>query len=114
MRSFVYIFLFIAVSSASFFGHKAAVGTSDPTKEVKAAFDTLIDGIRQADAAKVMSADEKAYWLVLFNNNRTATIGWEIMNSNRQSFYAKTKSVSLEVTGLRVEMLGKTAAYATC
>jgi ketosteroid isomerase-like protein len=114
MKSFVYISLLIAISTLSIFGQKAAVGTADPTKEVKAAFDTLIDGIRQADAAKVMSVYEKSDRILFFNNNGSATIGWHNMKANRESLYAKTKSVSLEVTGLRVEMLGKTAAYATC
>jgi ketosteroid isomerase-like protein len=114
MRSFIYISLLIALSAGSIFGQKAAAGTPDPAKEVKAAFDTLIDGIRQADAAKVMSVYEKSDRILFFNNNGTATIGWDNMKANRESLYAKTKSVRLEVSGLRVEMLGKTAAYATC
>jgi ketosteroid isomerase-like protein len=36
------------------------------------------------------------------------------MKTVRQEGYAKTKNVTLDVTGLRVEMLGPSAAYVTC
>jgi ketosteroid isomerase-like protein len=36
------------------------------------------------------------------------------MKKNREAAYAKTKNVSIDVTGLRVEMLGPSAAYVTC
>ena len=37
-----------------------------------------------------------------------------IAYKNRDALYAKIKNVSLDITGLRVEMLGKNAAYLTC
>ena len=61
-----------------------------------------------------MSTYEKSDRILFFNNNGSATIGWDQMRQNRESLYPKTKNVSLEITGLRIEMLGKTAAYATC
>jgi ketosteroid isomerase-like protein len=36
------------------------------------------------------------------------------MKGLREESYAKTKNVTLDVTGLRVEMLSPTSAYVTC
>ncbi|MDQ3373748.1 MAG: nuclear transport factor 2 family protein [Acidobacteriota bacterium] len=83
-------------------------------KGVRDAFDRLIEGIKQTDAAKVMSVYQNSDKILFFNNNGTATISWETMKKNRESLYANIKNVSLDVTGLRVEMLGKDSAYVTC
>ena len=61
-----------------------------------------------------MAAYEKSERLLIFNNNGTATLGWENIKTNVDATYAKVKNVTLEITGLRVEMLGKTAAFVTC
>ncbi|MEP6850613.1 MAG: nuclear transport factor 2 family protein [Acidobacteriota bacterium] len=114
LKQIIYISLLIAIAGCSGFGQKAAAAPADPTKDVKATFDRLVEGIKQSDAAKVMSVYEKSERILFFNNNGSATIGWDTMKANRESLYAKTKNVSLDITGLRVEMLGKTAAYATC
>ncbi len=97
------------------FGQKAAAGAkADPSKAVTAAFDRLVEGIRQVDAAKVMSVYEKGDRTLFFNNNGSVTMGWQTMKENRDASYARTKNVSLEVTGLRVEMLGPKSAYVSC
>lgn len=96
------------------FGQKAAAAKPDPAKPVRDAFERLLEGIRQADAAKVMSVYENGPRTLFFNNNGTVTLGWETMKNNRESSYAKTKDVSLEVKGVRVEMLGTAAAYVSC
>lgn len=114
MKKIPYLFLLITVISVSAFGQKAAAGTPDPTKQIKEVFDRLVEGIKQADAAKVMSVYEKSDRILFFNNNGTATIGWDTMKEVREKSYAKVKNVTLDITGLRIEMLGKTAAYATC
>lgn len=95
------------------FGQKKAAEKTDPAKEVRAAFDRLVEGIEQADAEKVMSVYEKSDRILFFNNNGSATIGWENMTSNRKSLYEKTSNVTLDVTGLRIEMLSPTSAYVT-
>jgi uncharacterized protein (TIGR02246 family) len=81
---------------------------------VRDAFDSLVDGIRRADADAVM----KLYWnspqLSVFNNNGTVTRGWEQVRSNRQSLYAKVKNVKLDIRDEHVKMLGPTAAVVTC
>lgn len=114
MRNFAYVIFLVAAFSMGAFGQKAAAGAADPTKGVHDAFDRLVEGIRQADAAKVMSVYEKSDRILFFNNNGSATIGWDTMRQNRESLYSKTKNVTLDITGLRIEMLGKTAAYLTC
>lgn len=83
-------------------------------KGVRAAFDRLVEGIKQTDAEKVMSVYQNSDRILFFNNNGSATQGWAQMKTNRQDAYAKTKNVTLDITGLRVEMLGKDAAYLTC
>ena len=83
-------------------------------KGVRAAFDRLVEGIKAADVEQVMSVYQNSDRILFFNNNGSATIGWETMRANRESSYAKAKNVKLDVTGLRVEMLGKDAAYVSC
>lgn len=115
MKNFAIVLLFILTASVTAFGqkNKALIVKPDAKKEVQTAFDRLIDGIKQADAKKVMSVYDNSERILFFNNNGSATIGWENMRKNRESLYAKTKNVSLDVTGLRVEMLGTTSAYVT-
>lgn len=83
-------------------------------KEVKTAFDNLVEGINQVDAEKVMSVYNKSNRTLFFNYNGSATIGWQNMYSNRKASYANRKNVSLEITGLRVEILSPTSAYVSC
>jgi uncharacterized protein (TIGR02246 family) len=83
-------------------------------RAVREAFDSLVDGIRRADAEAVM----KLYWnsaqLVIFNNNGTVTKSWEQARSNRESLYAKIKDVKLDVRDVRVKTLGPSGALVTC
>lgn len=116
MKNFA-IFSFIILTFAfTAFGQKgkALIVKPEPKKEVEAAFNRLVEGIEQADAKKVMSVYQNNPDILFFNNNGTVTRGWENMRSNRETIYAKTKNVSLDVTGLKIEMLGATAAYVTC
>lgn len=96
------------------FGQKAGAAKVDASKGVRDAFDRLIDGIKQVDAEKVMAAYEKSDRLLIFNNNGTATIGWETVKTNVENTYAKVSNVTMDITGLRVEMMGKTNAYVSC
>jgi ketosteroid isomerase-like protein len=79
-------------------------------RAVEDAFNSLVDGIRRADAEAVM----KLYWnsprLILFNNNGTVTKTWEQSRSNRESIYARVKDVKLDVRDVNVEMLGRDGA----
>ena len=110
MKKIAIFSLMILALSFSAFGQKK----TDPTKPVREAFDKLVEGIKQVDVDKVMSVYDKSDRILFFNNNGTATIGWETMKKNRESSYAKTTNVTLDITGIRIEMLGTNAAYLTC
>ncbi|MEP7211726.1 MAG: nuclear transport factor 2 family protein [Acidobacteriota bacterium] len=114
MRRFPVLITAILLLATVSFSQKAAAAKPDPAKPVRDVFDRLIEGIKQADAAKVMSVYDNSDRTLFFNNNGTATIGWETMKKNREESYAKTKNVSIDVTGVRVELLSPTAAYFTC
>lgn len=105
-----FMFLFALCANAQ--TGKAA--KPDPTTPVKEAFEVLIDGIRTADAAKVMGVYHNSSDTLFFNNNGTVTLGWEQMKANRESAYAKVSNVTLETSGVRIRMLGTGAAYVTC
>lgn len=114
MKKLAILSIFVLLAAISTFGQKAAAGSADPSKGVHDAFDRLVEGIKQVDVTKVMDAYEKSSRLLIFNNNGTATIGWDTVKANNERTYAKLKNVSLEITGLRIEMMGRTGAYATC
>jgi hypothetical protein len=108
------IAIVLLMFSVASHAQKGDAATPEPTKAVHAVFDRLVEGIKQADSDKVMSTFEDNDRILFFNNNGSATIGWKTMSDVRKKSYANVKNVSLDVTGLRIEMLGKTAAYATC
>ncbi len=114
MKKYALLIGIVAAFTWGAFGQKAVAAKVDPAKGVRDAFDRLVEGIEQVDAAKVMSVYEKGDRILFFNNNGSATIGWENMKENRESLYEKTKTVNIDVTGLRIEMLGRNAAYVTC
>ena len=114
MKKLLFGTAIILVFACSAFGQKAAAVKADPTAGVRAAFDRLIEGVKQVDAGKVMNVYEKSDRLLIFNNNGTATSGWDNVKANVIAVYAKTRNVTIDVTGLRVEMLGPKAAYVTC
>ncbi|HEY8559718.1 MAG TPA: nuclear transport factor 2 family protein [Pyrinomonadaceae bacterium] len=116
MKKFAVFTLLITALAFSAFGQKKTTATvkADPSKDVRAAFDRLVDGIKTADAAKVMSVYAKNEDILFFNNNGSVTRGWETMRTNREASYKNVANVSLEPTGVRVEMLGANAAYLTC
>lgn len=96
------------------FGQKKTAAKSDPAKEVKETFDRLVEGIKEANADKVMSVYENSDRTLFFNYNGTATIGWKNMSDNRKASYADRTNVTLDITGLRVEVLSPTSAYVSC
>jgi uncharacterized protein (TIGR02246 family) len=83
-------------------------------RAVREAFDSLVDGIRRADAEAVMSLYWNSPQLVVFNNNGTVTKTWEQARSNRESLYEKISDVKLDVRDVRVKTLGPSAALVTC
>ena len=116
MKKFAVIVIALLALSTASQAQKAAAASAkpDPTKPVRDAFERLLEGIRQVDAVKVMSVYYNSERTLFFNNNGSATLGWNNMRQNRESLYEKTKNVSLEATGVRVEMLGPRSAYVSC
>ena len=114
MKKLLFGTVFILIFTFSAFAQKAAAGKVDPAKGVRESFDRLIEGIKQVDVNKVMSVYEKSPKLLIFNNNGSATIGWDNVKANVTTAYAKASNVTIEVTGLHVEMLGPKAAYVSC
>jgi ketosteroid isomerase-like protein len=112
MRKFALISILILVSGGSVLAQRARVAAKpDPSKGVRDAFERLTEAIRQGDAEKLMSVYDNSERTLFFNNNGSVTLGWTQMRSNRESSFAKTKNVTLETTGVRVEMLSPTSAY---
>ena len=115
MKKIAIYILIILTFGVSAFGQKGkTVVKVDSSKAVHDAFDRLVEGIKQSDADKVMSVYENSERLLFFNNNGTATQGWNEIRTQRTSSYAKITNVTLDITGLRIEMLGTNGAYLTC
>ncbi len=114
MKKIAIFGLIIFTLTFSAFGQKKTTVKVDSSKDVRAVFDRLIEGIKQVDIEKVMSVYEKSDRTLFFNNNGSATIGWQNMFDNRKKLYESTTNVSLETTGIRVEILSLTSAYVSC
>ncbi len=114
MKKFTIFGFILLALTFSAFGQKKTTVKTDSSKDVRAAFDRLVEGIKQSDAAKVMSVYNKSDDILFFNNNGSVTRGWETMKTNREESYKTITNVTLETTGVRVEMLGSNAAYLTC
>lgn len=90
-------------------------GPQDPgAKGVLAAFEELLNGVRNADVDAAMSSYWKSPQVVFFNYNGTVTKGWKQMYENRASSYPNLKDVKLEVSDVQVLMLGRDGAVVSC
>ena len=114
MKKLVTVGLLLLIITVTGFGQKSAGAKIDPSKAVHDSFDRLIEGIKQVDSDKVMAAYEKSDRLLIFNNNGTVTMGWDTIKANVEATYAKVSNVTMDITGLRIEMMSKTAAYVSC
>src|SRR5256714_13559173 len=85
-----------------------------PAAAVRAAFDKIIEGIRQSDVDLYMSGYLNSPTLVLFNNNGTVTRGWEQLKRNRESSFPQSKEVKLDIRDWHVTMLGRDGAVVSC
>ena len=93
---------------------KQSAAEAAQTRAVRSAFDSLVDGIRRADAKAVMDVYWNSPQLVLFNNNGTVTKTWEQVRQNRESLYARVRDVKLDVRDVQVRPLGPSAAVVSC
>lgn len=91
-----------------------AAGQASPSGAVLAAFNNLLEGIRDADVKAVTNAYQNTPRLLLFNYNGTVTKGWDQLKANREASYPQMTDVKLEVRDLRVTMLSPTSALITC
>jgi ketosteroid isomerase-like protein len=105
------VITFIALSAATHAQKAAGAAKPDPAKGVRDAFDRMVEGIRQVDANKLMNVYDNSERTLFFNSNGTVTMGWTQMKENRESGFKHIKNVTLEPTGVRVEILSPTAAY---
>lgn len=88
--------------------------TPASTNTVSAAFEKIIDGIRNANVDEVMNGYLKDSSLVFFNYNGTTTKGWEQMRKNREGSYKNMKDVKLDIRDKHIVMLGQNGALVTC
>ena len=92
----------------------ATTPTPPGAEGVLAAFNALLDGIRNANVNEVMSVYWNSSQLNLFNYNGTVTKGWQQVRKNRESSYPEIKDVKLDVRDISVTMLGRDGATVTC
>jgi ketosteroid isomerase-like protein len=96
-------------------GRRTGGTRNEPSsKDVLAAFNALLDGIRNANVNAVTAVYWNSPQLVLFNNNGTVTKSWEQMRKNRESSYPNLKDVKLVERDVRMQMLGRDGAVVTC
>ena len=107
----VITFSIIACFTATHAQKAGGAAKPDPAKDVRAAFDRMVEGIRQVDAEKVMSVYDNSDRTLFFNSNGSVTMGWTQMKKNRDDSFAHIKNVTLEPTGVRVDLLSPTSAY---
>ena len=93
---------------------KRTVTQAPGSEAVLAAFNKILEGIRQANVRQVTGAYWNSAQLILFNNNGSVTKGWEQMRENRESSYPEAKDVKLDVHDVHVLMLGRDGAVVTC
>lgn len=91
----------------------ATTASTAGSAQVRAAFDKLLEGIRQADVEEVMGVYTSSPQLVVFNNNGTVTRGAADYRSTREQIYSKVSGVNLTVRDVRVQMLGTGGAVVT-
>ncbi|CAN5363493.1 hypothetical protein BH18ACI2_BH18ACI2_22610 [soil metagenome] len=92
---------------------RATQAASPAARAVRGVFETLLDGIREADVEEVMSVYWNSPQLLIFNNNGTVTKSWEQVKANRASLYPNVKNVEVEVRDVRVQMNGRDTAIVT-
>jgi ketosteroid isomerase-like protein len=93
---------------------ESTASTAPTAGSVRAAFDSLLDGIRRADVEAVTNVYWNSPRLILFNSNGSVTRGWEQMRRNRESSYKDVKDVKLEVRDVSIHMLGRDGAVVSC
>lgn len=124
MKKFAFILLIITTLSLSAFAQKkgsaskaaaqSAAQTAADEKAVRAAFEDLLNGIRNSNVDGVTGTYWNSPKTLYYNSNGSVTIGWEQDRKNREARYPKTSNVKLDVRNVNVMMLGSTGAVVAC
>lgn len=128
MKYFVFFSLIITVFTLNTFGQTAKTtkkpATTEKTvaktstvadeKAVRDTFEDLLNGIRNLNVDAVTGVYWNSPQTLFFNNNGSITNGWEQDRKNRESRYPRTSNVKLDVSQVRVTMLGGDGALVTC
>jgi len=93
---------------------KPATTETPGSRDVVAAFNALIGGIRRSDVRAVSNVYWNSPRLILFNNNGSVTKSWDQMRRNRESSYRDLKDVKLDIRELSISMLGRDGAVVSC
>lgn len=126
MRNFVIITFALLFASFNAFGQKtlptktptkppvAAASTAADEKAVRAAFEDLLNGIRNSNVDGVTGVYWNSPETLFYNNNGSVTTGWEQDRKNREARYPRTSNVKLDVKNVKVMMLGTGGAVVAC
>lgn len=93
---------------------KAAAQAAADEKAVRAAFEDLLTGIREANVDAVTGVYLNSPRTIFYNNNGSVTVGWEQDRKNRESRYPRTSNVKIDVRNVYVTMLGSEGAVVAC
>ena len=126
MRNFAIIFIFIlTIAFTNAFGQKTkptpkktpaspAATAAAEEKAVRTVFEDLLNGIRNSNVDAVTGVYWNSPQTLYFNSNGSITLGWDQDRKNRESLYPRTSKVKLDVSQVRVVMLGIEGALVTC
>jgi ketosteroid isomerase-like protein len=92
----------------------APAASAADEKAVRQTFEDLLAGIRNSNVDAVTGVYWNSPQMLYFNSNGSITLGWEQDRKNRESRYPKTSNVKLDVSDVRVTMLGTGGALVTC
>lgn len=92
----------------------SAASAAADEKAVRDTFEDLLNGIRNSNVDAVTNTYWNSPQMLYFNSNGSITLGWDQDRKNRESRYPKTSNVKLDVSQVRVTMLGNEGALVTC
>ena len=125
MKNFSIVFIFISAFALTAYAQKAkptpakkttttATNPAADEKAVRQTFEDLLTGIRNSNIDAVTGVYWNSPQTLYFNSNGSITIGWDQDRKNRESRYPRISNVKLEVSQVRVTMLGSDGALVTC
>lgn len=92
----------------------AAAQAAADEKAVRAAFESLLQGIRDSSVEAVTGAYWNSPKTLYYNSNGSVTLGWEQDKKNREARYPRSSNVKIDVRNVNVMMLGNGGAVVAC